>query len=186
MIQILLVACICPEVPVEMLQLKRFDRLNETLHRLYNEEDIPRKIKELEKQEQDMKVIPQWKVKAGRNRIISALHSGLVRQFCGAPFIIVYSVYIFRNMKTSSGYTDLATLIINSVQVAAGFIGLWLVERIKRSKLVFFSTIFSAIFCFLIAVGDGIQSPALSLTAMVIFMMPNASCMQSVTWFYPF
>ena len=47
MIQILLVACICPEVPVEMLQLKRFDRLNETLHRLYKEEDIPRKIKEL-------------------------------------------------------------------------------------------------------------------------------------------
>ena len=89
-------------------------------------------------------------------------------------------------MRTSSGYTDLATLIINSVQVAAGFIGLWLVERIKRSKLVFFSTIFSALFCFLIAVGDAISSPALSLTAMVIFMMPNAACMQSVTWFYPF
>ena len=133
-----------------------------------------------------MKVIPSWKVKAGRNRIISALHSGLVRQFCGEPFIIVYSVYIFRNMRSSSSYTDLATLIINSVQVAAGFIGLWLVERIKRSKLVYFSTIFSAVFCFLMAIGDAIRSPALSLTAMVIFMMPNASCMQSVTWFYPF
>lgn len=184
MIQILLVACLCPEVPVEMLQLKRFDRLNETLHKLYREEDIPRKIKELEKQEQDMKVIPSWKVKAGRHRIISALHSGLVRQFCGAPFVIIYSVYIFRNLRST--YTDLATLIINTVQVIAGFIGLWLVERIKRSKLVFFSTIFAAIFSFLIAIGDGIQSSSLCLTAMVIYMMPTASCLQSVTWFYPF
>ena len=77
-------------------------------------------------------------------------------------------------------------MIINTVQVAAGFIGLWLVERIERSKLVYFSTVFAAIFCFIIAIGDGIQSPALSLTAMVIYMIPTASCLQSVTWLYTF
>jgi hypothetical protein len=183
-IQLLLVAFFVPEIPVEMLALKKFDRLNETLFKLYHEKDIPLKIKELEKQETDMKAVPNLQIKATRNKIITALHSGLLRQFCGAPFVIVYSVFIFRNLHST--YTDIATLIINSVQVMAGIMGLWLAENIKRSKLVVFSTVISAILSFIIAVGDGIQSSALCLTAMIFYMIPAASCLQSVTWFYPF
>lgn len=112
------------------------------------------------------------------------MNCAFIRQFCGATYVIVYSVYIFTSLK--SPYTDIATLIINSVQVVAGFIGLWVVSTIKRSKLVIIGTILGAVLSFFIAVGDGIGSSALSLAAMILYMMPTASCLQSVTWFYPY
>lgn len=131
-----------------------------------------------------MKAVPNLKVKAVRHKIITALHSGLLRQFCGAPFVIVYSVYIFSNLQ--SDYVEISTLIINTVQVLAGFIGLRLTASMRRSRLVIISTFFAALLSFVIAVGDAIGSSALCLTAMILYMMPTASCLQAVTWFYPF
>lgn len=131
-----------------------------------------------------MKAVPNLAVKATRRKIITALHSGLLRQFCGAPFVIVYSVYIFSNLR--SDYVKIATLVINTVQMAAGFIGLWLVSSMQRSRLVIVSTFFAAVLSFVIAAGDAIGSSAICLTAMILYMMPTASCLQSVTWFYPF
>lgn len=131
-----------------------------------------------------MKVVPNLSITTIRHKVITALHSGLLRQFCGAPFVIVYSVYIFSNLQ--SDYTNVATLIINTVQVLAGFIGLWLNSSMRRSRLVIVSTFFAMILSFVIAVGDGIGSSSLCLTAMILYMMPTASCLQSVTWFYPF
>lgn len=133
-----------------------------------------------------MKVIPNLKVKAVRHKIITALHSGLLRQFCGAPFVIVYSVYIFQSLDEKAAYVDAATLIINTVQIIAGFVGLKLTATLRRSRLVIISTFFAAVLSFVIAVGDGIGSFSLCLTAMILYMMPTASCLQSVTWFYPF
>jgi MFS family permease len=183
-VQCLLVVFFLPEVPVEMLTLKKYDRFNSTLYQLYCPEDIPTRIRELEKQEKDIKAVPSLSVKATKHKVITALHSGLLRQFCGAPFVIVYSVYIFGNLN--SEYTAIATLIINTVQVGAGVIGLWLVSSMQRSRLVIVSTFFAALLSFAIAVGDATGSSALCLTAMILYMMPTASCLQSVTWFYPF
>lgn len=131
-----------------------------------------------------MKATPNLQIKTVKHKIISALHCGLLRQFCGAPFVIVYSVYIFRNLELS--FSNIATLVINTVQVVATIIGFWLVMGIKRSRLIIFSTIFGAILSFIIAVGDAIRSAHLCLVAMIVFMIPTASCLQSVTWFYPF
>lgn len=46
-IQLLLVVFFIPEIPVEMLMLKRYDKLHHSLFYLYNEADISRKMNEL-------------------------------------------------------------------------------------------------------------------------------------------
>lgn len=119
---------------------------------------------------------------SGRRDILS-YHLGLLRQFCGATFIVIYARQLMVDFK--SPLADDSPVIINGVQLFAGLIGIGLVTRLKRRFMVIFSNIALAFLTLAIAVSDLYGNSALCLAFMTLFMIPCGACLTSVIWSYP-
>lgn len=117
-------------------------------------------------------------------RIISAIHCGFLRQFCGIPYIVAYSAQILLNAKFPEG--SFTTLFTCSWRMMAGIVGIWVISALNRSKLIIFTTIFGALFCFIISIFNALQLTFLTLASLVIYILPLASCLEIITWYYPF
>jgi hypothetical protein len=68
----------------------------------------------------------------------------------------------------------------------AGIFGIWIICEVNRRKLITFTTIFGAIFCFIISIVNGLQQTGLTLASLIIYILPLASCLEIITWYYPF
>lgn len=122
-------------------------------------------------------------IKLSSRKNILSYHLALLRQFCGATFIVVYARQVMLDLK--SPLADDSPVIINGVQLFAGIIGVGLVTRLKRRFMVIFSNIALALLTLAIAVSDLYGNSALCLAFMTLFMIPCGACLTSVIWSYP-
>lgn len=90
-----------------------------------------------------------------RNKIYYAIHCGLVRQFCGAPYLIAYSIYIFKVMGSVEAGQD--ALIVSVVQMGGAIIGIFLIYYFQRKYLIIFSNASGILLCILIAITNGMS-----------------------------
>jgi len=119
----------------------------------------------------------------GQRKLICSLHLALLRQFCGATYIVVYAGQVMRELK--SPLTNVTPVIINSIQFLAGVGGIFLVSVFERRSMVLFSTIVLALLNFAIGTADLFENPIFLLTSMTLFMVPCGAGLTSVIWSYP-
>jgi hypothetical protein len=81
-----------------------------------------------------------------------SFHLALLRHFCGATFIVIYARQVMIDLK--SDFADDAPVIINSIQLAAGFAGIFLVTRLRRRLMVIFCTMALAVIVLIIGIAD--------------------------------
>jgi MFS family permease len=117
-----------------------------------------------------------------RKNILS-YHLALLRQFCGVTFIVVYS----RQLMSTTGpnLADETPVIVNSVQLASGIIGIFLVSRLPRRRMIVYSTLSLAVINLAIGIVDIFQLAVPTLVSMTIFMVPCGALFNSVLWSYP-
>jgi MFS family permease len=155
-------------------------------------------IEVLYKKEDCFKVITQLKRKIeATNRLTTSLqgvklmnrknllsfHLALLRQFCGVTFIIIYARQIMNDL--GSNLANETPVIVNSIQLGAGILGVFLVSRFQRRKMIIYSTLALAILIFIIGITDLLELSIPCLISMTIFMIPCGTGLNSVIWSYP-
>lgn len=79
----------------------------------------------------------------------------------------------------------LTPIIINSVQLASGILGVFLVSRLPRRSMIVYSTISLAVINLAMAIVNIFDLAIPILTLMTIFMFPCGAFFDSVLWSYP-
>jgi len=68
---------------------------------------------------------------------MTSIHLAILRHFCGMSYIIVYAGQIIASFDVAD--SKIAHVVINSVQLAASFMGVFLVQKISRKNLLVIS-----------------------------------------------
>lgn len=156
-----------------------------SLKKLYREQDIGKAVFQLKKkiEETNRSIVDNINLKLASRKNILSYHLSLLRQFCGATFIVVYARQVMQDLK--SPLADDSPVIINGVQLLAGMVGIGLVTKLKRRFMVIFSNVALAAITLAIAISDLYGNSPLCLAFMTLFMVPCGSCLTSVIWSYP-
>lgn len=86
---------------------------------------------------------------------------------------------------TGPNLADETPVIVNSVQLASGIIGIFLVSRLPRRRMIVYSTLSLAVINLAIGIVDIFQLAVPTLVSMTIFMVPCGALFNSVLWSYP-
>ena len=84
-----------------------------------------------------------------------------------------------------SPYANVTPAIVNFIQLIAGVLGMYAVQRVSRFKLIVTSCGVLAILNVFIAITDVYDLGIECLITMAAFMMPNGVGLSSVAWSYP-
>jgi MFS family permease len=96
---------------------------------------------------------------------------------------VIYAREIMKSMD--SPYANVTPAIVNSIQLLAGLVGIVVVQKVSRSKLLVSSCCLLALLNVGIGLTDLYDMPIYCLLAMTLFMIPNGIGLSSVAWSYP-
>lgn len=65
---------------------------------------------------------------------MTSIHLAVLRHFCGMSYIVVYAGQIIASFDVAD--SKIAPVVINSVQLAASIMGVFLVQKISRTNLL--------------------------------------------------
>ena len=120
---------------------------------------------------------------------LGAMHLAMLRQFCGVTYLVVYS----RNfpLHRSFALSSSAAVIENAIQLVGGFIGVALIMKFSRYKMLTVSTIILLVLNVCIGIAsifnykeDQFAGP-FGFASICVFMFICGSCLTSVAWTYP-
>lgn len=114
---------------------------------------------------------------------LTALHLGLLRQFCGMSYIVVYAGQVISRVKEVDA--SITPVVINLIQLVAGLAGIWIVGVFSRGALILSSSWLMGVINLIIGVSDILEEPVFCIVMMSIFMIPCAAGLNSVVYAYP-
>jgi hypothetical protein len=82
---------------------------------------------------------------------LASLHLAILRHFCGMSYIIVYAGQVVGRI---GGNTSVVPVVINSVQLAANIIGIFLLQKISRTTILIISCWLMGVINLLIGIAD--------------------------------
>ena len=114
---------------------------------------------------------------------LTSLHLAVLRHFCGMSYIIVYAGPIVATFNVND--TRIAPTIINSVQLVANIIGIFLVQKFSRTTLLLVSCLLMGFINLIIGIADIEDESKLCVAMMCIFMIPCGAGLNSIVYSYP-
>lgn len=87
--------------------------------------------------------------------------------------------------ELGSSLADQSPVIINSIQLVAGVVGIFLVGRCHRRSMLIVSTCLLCGLNVMIGVADLMEKPTFLLVSMTLFMVPCGAGLTSIVWSYP-
>lgn len=84
-----------------------------------------------------------------------------------------------------SPYANVTPAIVNAIQLLAGVVGIFAVQKVSRFTLLITSCSILAFLNVFIGLTDFYDMPIYCLITMSIFMIPNGIGLSSVAWSYP-
>jgi MFS family permease len=184
-IQSILFWRLLPDSIVEAVTNMGEERALECLRVYYEEEHVERRYLQLRKEISAAfrRTMTFKKIRMNNRRNISSLHLAVLRQFCGETFIVIYAREIMKSLE--SPFANVSPAIINGIQLLAGIMGIYTVQRYGRFELMTAGIVLLAILNVVIGVTDMYEMPVECLIAMTVFMLPNGVGLSSVAWSYP-
>ncbi len=83
---------------------------------------------------------------------LTSLHLAVLRHFCGMSYIIVYAGQIIGRFNVYD--SNIAATIINSVQLAANIIGIFIVQKFSRTTILLVSCLLMGFINLIIGIAD--------------------------------
>ena len=113
----------------------------------------------------------------------------MLRQFCGVTYLVVYS----RNfpLHRSFALDSSSAVIENAIQLMGGFIGVALIMKFSRYKMLTVSTIILLVLNICIGIASVFNSKgydfagSFGFATICVYMFICGSCLTSVAWTYP-
>ena len=184
-IQSILFFIFMPDSIVESISKLGEERALECLSYFYEGENIELRYRQMQKEMAGAmrRTMTYRKISINNRKNLSSLHMAMLRQFCGETYIVIYARQMMQFLD--SPYADMSPAIINGIQLAAGIIGIYTVQRFARFHLLMTGCCLLLVLNICIAVTDYYELPVECLISMTLFMLPNGICLSSVAWCYP-
>ncbi|MDR2040528.1 MAG: sugar porter family MFS transporter [Bacteroidales bacterium] len=145
------------------------------MSRTYGEENASGQVREL-KRVISSEIKSDWKLlfqPRFRLALIIGVCLAILGQFMGVNAVLYYGPSIFEQTGLSEGDSLLYQVVVGAVNVGATLIGMWLIDRIGRKKLVYWGVSGMIISLFLIGMyftlnKQGMMLPPVSLLILII------------------
>ena len=98
-------------------------------------------------------------------------------------YIVVYANQVIAAFDVAD--SKITPVIINSVQLAANIVGIFLVQKRSRTSMLIISCWLMGVINLVIGVADIEEEPIFTIAMMAIFMIPCGGGLNSIVYTYP-
>ena len=181
----LVVLFLIPESPRWLIIKNKEEKASHIMSRIYGDEGKEAHILDLKKLianeiKSDWKLLLKPEI---RKMVVIGMCIAILGQFMGVNAVLYYGPSIFEQTGLSEGDSLFYQVIVGVINVVGTIVGMWLVDRIGRKKLVYFGV--SGMMISLIAIGlyfiinkSEIILP--QITLLVLILMYIFSCAISI------
>ncbi|MDR1866150.1 MAG: sugar porter family MFS transporter [Bacteroidales bacterium] len=128
-----------PESPRWLMVQEREEHAGRILARMYGQGNAARQMEAI-RSLMSQEVKSDWKLlvqRGFRTAVLTGVCLALLGQFMGVNAVLYYGPSIFEQTGISEGDSLLYQVVVGAVNVGATLLGMWLIDRIGRKKLVY-------------------------------------------------